>query len=114
MCIKMDSIGETAVTITVRFYPEGHEHEASDVAGCVCAQDENVRPFEVSFYDTPFKDNLLLPDGHRLAFLLKEVTPSSEPRLARLKVIEFPADYVLSGYRPSLAELKRIIETSHR
>lgn len=58
--------------------------------------------FWVEYFDTPFTDNTLLMDGHRIAFILKYANTVVYPRQAMFKVIEFPANFILSGYRPSV------------
>jgi len=68
-------------------------------------------PFEVSRYDTPFTDNLLLRDGDRVAVLLKGIR--AKEHQAKLKLVHFPADYILTGYRPSLGQLGRMLEGMH-
>ena len=66
--------------------------------------------FKVSFYDAPFTDNTLLPDKHRFAITLKKTNMESDPPEATFHVFEFPADYVTTGYRPSIREANKMIE----
>ena len=65
--------------------------------------------FQVSFYDTPFTDNTFLPDGHRFAITLKETATEKNPGRARLKVLEFPSHYIVTGDRPTAKELDEMI-----
>jgi hypothetical protein len=65
-------------------------------------------PFGVTYFDMPFTDNTLLPDGHRIALILEDIPAARDS--ATLRVIEFPAEYVLSGYRPSLARMNDLLE----
>ena len=64
--------------------------------------------FEVSFFDAPFTDNTLLPDKHRFAITLKKTNTKVHPHEATISVFEFPADYVTTGYRPSIREANKI------
>ncbi|RMD86588.1 MAG: hypothetical protein D6813_14735 [Calditrichaeota bacterium] len=69
--------------------------------------------FAVSYFDVPFTDNTILPDGHRISIILKEVCYwnykcPGVPKKAKLKIIEFPAHYIISGYRPSLNHVQNI------
>ncbi len=66
--------------------------------------------FEVSFFDAPLTDNTLLPDKHRFAITLKETNMSVQPYEATLSVFEFPADYVTTGYRPSIKEANKMFK----
>ncbi len=65
--------------------------------------------FDVRYYDAPFTDNTLLPDGHRIALSLWKTTDST----ASLTVVEFPADFITVAYRPSLGDLDEIQERLH-
>lgn len=66
--------------------------------------------FEVSFFDAPLTDNTLLPDKHRFAVTLKETNMKAQPYEATLSVFEFPADYVTTGYRPSIKEANKMFK----
>ena len=68
------------------------------------------RKFEVSYFDTPLTDNILLPDKHRFAITLKETNMKADPHEATLNVFEFPADYVTTGYRPSISEANKMLK----
>jgi len=94
-CVTLDSLTSDSVRVRLRFY--GPEFERDSVG--------LQRRFWVSFSDSPFSDNTILPDRHRLAFVLK-ATDSSD---AVLKVIEFPAGYIIAGYRPSLDQLDPLV-----
>jgi len=69
----------------------------------------NGDQFNVSYFDTPFTNNFMLPDGHRLAIILEEIDYQHEPKSARLDLVHFPADYVTIGYRPSIQRLNEIV-----
>ncbi len=66
--------------------------------------------FGVSFFDAPLTDNTLLPDRHRFAITLKETNMKADPHEATLSVFEFPADYVTTGYRPSIREANKMFK----
>lgn len=63
--------------------------------------------FEVSYFDAPLTDNTLLPDKHRFAITLKETNMKTQE--ATLNVFEFPADFITTGYRPSIREANKMI-----
>ncbi len=65
--------------------------------------------FNLRYYDAPFTDNTLLPDGHRIALSLWKTTDST----ASLSVLEFPADFITVAYRPSLHDLDEIQRHLH-
>lgn len=67
------------------------------------------RKFEVSYFDAPLTDNILLPDRHRFAITLKETNMKARPRKATLNMFEFPAGYVTTGYRPSISEANKML-----
>ena len=69
---------------------------------------ERKLKFEVSFFDAPLTDNTLLPDKHRFAITLKETNMKTQE--ATLNVFEFPADYVTTGYRPSIREANKMFK----
>lgn len=66
--------------------------------------------YKVSFFDAPLTDNTLLPDKHRFAVTLKETNMEAHPREATLSVFEFPADYITTGYRPSIRETNKMFK----
>ena len=66
--------------------------------------------FEVSFFDAPLTDNTLLRDKHRFAVTLKETNMKAQPYEATFSVFEFPADYVTTGYRPSIREANKMFK----
>ncbi len=89
-------IQEHAVDLEVTLYVENHEPR-------------KLR-FQVSYFDAPLTDNTLFPDKHRFAITLKETDIEGHHNQATLNVFEFPADYVTTGYRPSIRESNRLIE----
>lgn len=76
----------------------------------------NGEPFHVQYYDSPLTDNILLPDRHRIAVVLKDIYPHADsedkgkPVKAKLKIIHFPADFITTGYRPSLSSVNKLLE----
>jgi hypothetical protein len=64
--------------------------------------------FHVTFFDTPFMDSTILPDGHRFAVTLKNVYP--EKNAADLKIFEFSHDFLAAQGRPALSQLQRSLE----
>jgi hypothetical protein len=90
VCLRLDSLRPSSAYVTLRM----HEEEQEDSTA-----------FGVSYFDTPFTDNTILPDGHRLALILKRLTADS----AKFKMIEFPAGYILTGYRPSLGQVQQML-----
>ena len=66
------------------------------------------REFRVSYFDAPLTDNTLLPDGHRIAIVLRQI----HGRRATLSVLEFRADYVPTGYRPAIKGTHELIALS--
>lgn len=67
--------------------------------------------FWVEYFDTPFTDNRLLPDGHRLALMLKSTNPGerADGGRAQLKLVQFPAHYIVTGYRPSVEHVTEML-----
>jgi hypothetical protein len=65
--------------------------------------------FDVSYFDAPYTDNTLLPDHHRIALMLKRVE-LQRPARAFLNLIEFPAHFVTTGYRPSIEEADEMVK----
>jgi len=64
--------------------------------------DSTFEEFHISYFNTPLTDNFVLPDGDRIAVILKELYSSDS---ALIDVIHFPADYVTVGYRPSIEKV---------
>jgi len=64
--------------------------------------------FIVGYYDTPYTDNILLPDGHRFSLILKNVNQNL--KTAKFKILEFPHDLIIAGYRPSIKMVNKIME----
>lgn len=65
--------------------------------------------FNLRYYDAPFTDNTLLPDGHRIALSLWKTTDNT----ASLSLLEFPAHFITVAYRPSLQDLDEIQKHLH-
>lgn len=101
--IEVDSVTENHVNVRVTLNPD----EKNSV------KLNNGEPFEVSYFDSPLTDNILLKDKHRLAITLQGVSPDSHPPMAKLKIIHFPADFITTGYRPSVDQVKGIIGDNH-
>ena len=68
--------------------------------------------FTVSYFDAPLTDNTLFPDKHRFAITLKRTDTRKRPYTAKVNVFEFPADFVTTGYRPSIRESNKLIEAT--
>lgn len=71
------------------------------------ADEAEPNEFWVEYFDTPFTDNRLLPDGHRLALILKNADAASNR--ARLKLVRFPAHFIVTGYRPSVEHVTEML-----
>ena len=93
--IELSEVREHAVDLEVTLYSENAEPRKLG--------------FEVSYFDAPLTDNTLFPDGHRFAITLKGTNIEGHHRTATLNVFEFPADYVTTGYRPTIRESNRLI-----
>ncbi len=65
----------------------------------------------VSPFDTPFTDNKLFPNGHRVAVVVRS-SPGEWDLDApmRFAVLHFPADLIVGTYRPSTSAMRRILE----
>jgi hypothetical protein len=66
--------------------------------------------FTVEYFDTPFADNTMLPDGHRLAVVMENRFHERNQFRSTLRVVEFPADVVVGGYRPSLGYVHKVLD----
>ena len=97
--MTLDTLTSDSVHVRLAFYGPEFERDSADAQ----------KRFWISFSDSPFSDNTILPDRHRLAFVLKSADSSG----AVLKVIEFPAGYIIAGYRPSLDQLDPILVGRH-
>jgi hypothetical protein len=75
----------------------------------------NGQPFEVSYFDLPFTDNLLLPDKDRISVILENIIhePNDTLKIAKLKIIHFPGDLITTGYRPSISTAKKLLQTAN-
>ncbi len=93
--IKLMRVKQHAVEVEVKI--DGGESDAMQ--------------FEVSYFDAPLTDNTLLPDKHRFAITLKETNMEAHPPEATLHLLEFPADYVTTGYRPSISEANKLFRS---
>ncbi|HEV8284482.1 MAG TPA: hypothetical protein VGQ09_09235 [Chitinophagaceae bacterium] len=91
--VILDSIlNENAVQVQVKFKDDN----------------EGLPPFIVGYYDTPYTDNILLPDGHRFSLILKNV--NRDLKTAKFKILEFPHDLIIAGFRPSIKMVNKIME----
>ena len=66
--------------------------------------------FQISYFDTPFTDYTSLPDGHRIAITLKDIDATGTRPKIKLKVIEFPRHYSISGDRPAAEEINLMVD----
>ncbi len=102
--IIVDSI--TADGIKIRMTASFFDLKEKDTSVIVA---NNGRPFGVSYFDSPFTDNTLMPDGDRIAVILEDLNPDDKPDSATIRIIHFPADFVTVGYRPSINKLNELI-----
>lgn len=63
--------------------------------------------FHLSYFNTPLTDNFVMPNGSRVAIILKELY---SPDSALIDIIHFPADYSPVGNRPSIKSLKSLLD----
>ena len=70
----------------------------------------NGKKIHLSYFDSPLSNNFMLPDGHRIAVILKDLIP---PNLALIRFAHFPSDYVTIGYRPSVVQVNELIDDEH-
>jgi len=69
----------------------------------------NGNPIDVSYFDSPLADNIIVPDGDRIAVTLKDVDLKNS-RCATIKIIHFPADFITTGYRPSFQKVEALLQ----
>jgi len=69
---------------------------------------KDVQRFEVSYFDVPYSDFTRFHDHHRFAVTLKKVDTTVDHWRAQIKIVEFPAHFLLSGERPSMAEVNEM------
>lgn len=65
--------------------------------------------FWVEYLDVPLTDNTLLHDRHRLAIVLDSARINGRSSYADLSLIEFPANYVTTGYRPQIQQIDEML-----
>lgn len=70
----------------------------------------NGDAFKISYFDSPLTDNILLPDKHRIAVTLENIFQENGMYKAKLKIIHFPAEFITTGYRPSVKFVKDILD----
>jgi len=104
--ICLIDIEESRISITMTI--ECDEPETSNKRRTIKINDG--KPFHVSYFDTPFSSNFMMPDEHRIAIIPEEIFLSNNS--VRLDVIHFPADYVTMGYRPSIRSLNKMLGDS--
>ncbi|HTJ51896.1 MAG TPA: hypothetical protein VL443_20690 [Cyclobacteriaceae bacterium] len=99
--IHLVSIQENKISITMSIRYNDERGRVINI--------NNADQFNVSYFDTPFSSNFMMPDGHRLALILEEIDYTHNPHSARLDIVHFPADYVTVGYRPSIRQVNEIV-----
>ena len=71
----------------------------------------NGKSFKVSYFNSPLCDNFTMPDGDRIAIILKELKGEKKmPDTAIIDIIHFPGDYVTAGARPSVDRVNKLID----
>ena len=97
MTIKLNRVTETGAEVRIKLPDKDSD-------------DREGKRLEVSYFDTPFGDNKILPDHHRFAVVLKDTDLMHWPHSAKLKVVEFPAHYVVNGYKPSVDRVEEMLQ----
>lgn len=69
----------------------------------------NGNSIKISYFDSPLTDNILLPDKHRVALTLENTFQENGQYKAKLKIIHFPAEFITTGYRPSVNFVKDML-----
>ena len=98
--IDVKVITEISVKATIKLNPNTDES----------IELNNGKPIEISYFDSPLTDNILLPDKHRIAVTLKDIYAVGNQYKAKLKIIHFPAEFITTGYRPSVKFAKEMLE----
>lgn len=98
--IEVTEITEMSVKVTIKLNPNTDES----------IELNNGKPIEISYFDSPLTDNILLPDKHRVAVTLEDIHTADKPYKAKLKIIHFPAEFITTGYRPSVKFAKEMLE----
>jgi hypothetical protein len=67
--------------------------------------------FDVTYYDMPLTDYTTLRDGHRFAITFKGLYERDDGvTVAKLSAFEFDRDRILPRDRPTLADLRRLMQ----
>lgn len=77
----------------------------------------NGEPFDLEYYDTPFTDNIMLKDHHRVCIVLKKIysqVSTSSVKMAKLKILHFPANLITTGYRPSIPGIDDMLNKNNK
>jgi len=56
-------------------------------------------------FGSPFSDNAVVEDGHRISLLLWSVSKDK----VQLEVVAFPEELVPPGYQPTLPNISRLL-----
>lgn len=108
--ICIEAVEKDRMSVDVKMKVGDHEAEAD-------ADGDTIR-FSLSYFDLPFTNNTLLDDGHRITIVLKDIScPDNEHKdncTVTLKLVEFPASYVISGYRPQIKGVDKILKSGLR
>lgn len=111
--ITLDSINviENFVSIRVTFWCYDLDHQKPfwgyDTTNRRRIDIHNGKPVHLTYFDTPLTNNFVMPDGDRVAIVLNEIIGKES---ARLDVVHFPADYVTTGFRPSVNRINEILD----
>ena len=101
------SVGDHELTLTVLDFDEDRVRVKLDMG-----HDFPLGPveFDVTYYDMPLTDYTTLRDGHRFAVTFKGLYERDKVVVARLSAFEFDEDRILPRDRPTLADLRKLME----
>jgi|GEM_PF-2788695 hypothetical protein len=102
--IQLISIEKFHVSIKITFWCNDQNKERREI------RIKNGRPINLTYFDTPLTNNFVMPDGDRIAIVLNDIIiRDGIADSARLDVVHFPADYVTTGFRPSVNKVNDIL-----
>lgn len=99
----------------IKVFIDSVYNDAVEIRMCImidndsCVWVNNSNSFLVSYYDSPFTDNVMVSDGDRIAVILKEIKTINDTNYATIKVIHFPGDFITTGYRPSFQKVQDLL-----
>lgn len=105
------SVGDHELTLTVLDFDEDRVRVKLDMD-----RDFPLGPveFDVTYYDMPLTDYTTLRDGHRFAITFKGLYERDDVVVAKLSAFEFDQDRILPRDRPTLADLRRLMNEIRR